>query len=438
MDDIKVYTNSLSVSGIIDNYISLIWAKRYWDAGDCELCVPATTKNVAMLARNRYLKRDDDDMICRIVKVELKTSADEGNMLIVTGVDASKYLDQRIIWSTTTAQGNAENFVRRLVNDALITPLENERMLRKGTSQNQLMDLDTAAGFTEESTEQVSYKNLGEKVRDICRRYGWGYYVRLKKTGGVRKLAFGLYTGTDKSADVVFSPDFDNLLSSDYIEDASNIVNAALVGGSGEGATRACEPVGTAESVDRYEVWIDARNTSKEITYSELKSAYPLVADGGYGSIVGTATGHAYQMAQFDAQIYDDAQLLRLQNKYPGGMTIQSLSGARYYRVPNVIIAQLPSANPSDYDVVTLEYIAYSPRLCALGYENIAGHGMTTSFNGQIEPSTTFQYKTDYDLGDIVTIRNEYGMSVAARIVEIDEVNDADGYRIMPIFEYIA
>ena len=386
-----------------------------------------------MLRKGYYLKRPDDDMVCRIIKVELTTDAEQGNYLIVTGLDAKSLLDQRIVWETTTAQGNAETFVRKLVSDSVIAPLVSDRMCEK-PGGGLLVQLDTAAGLTASTTEQVSYKNVGAKIRDVCQRCGWGYYFHLSGT----QFAFGVQEGKDLSATVKFSPDFDNLISTDYEVDAtpSKMLNAALVGGSGEGALRICEPVGTATSTDRYEVFVDAKNTSNQITYGELTEAYPLVADGGYGSIVPRATGYAYNMAQFDAQYYDNAQLLRLQNKYPGGMAMCSIYGDCYYRVTNVDIATFDSMTPADDDAVTLTYIAYSPRLCNNGYAALVGYGEKTSFTGEIEPSITFQYKTDYDLGDVVTVENEFGISATARIVEVMESMDETGYRVQPKFEY--
>ena len=47
----------------------------------------------------------------------------------------------------------------------------------------------------------------------------------------------------------------------------------------------------------------------------------------------------------------------------------------------------------------------------------------------------TFVYKTDYNLGDVVTVENEYGISVGARIVEVVEVDDDNGYSVQPKFE---
>ena len=48
-----------------------------------------------------------------------------------------------------------------------------------------------------------------------------------------------------------------------------------------------------------------------------------------------------------------------------------------------------------------------------------------------------YKYKEDYNLGDIVNIVNEFGISINARITEIIESQDDNGYTIEPTFENI-
>lgn len=437
MNEILILDGNLAVIDMLDHYTSLIWVNRYWDNGDCEVYVAATPELIAELVPGRYLKRRDDDMICKIVKVELSTDAENGDYLIITGIDAKSLLDQRIIWNTTTAQGKAEDFMRQLVTDALITPLISERRATR-TDDYDILALDTLQNLTAETTEQVTYKNLGTKIREICTRYGYGY--RFKLGSGI--FLFGVYNGQDLSDQVIFSDDFDNLISTDYTDDRTDIQNVALVAGSGEGALRIRQTAGVASGVDRYEIFVDAKDNAQTMTYAELKAAYPLTANGGYGyigSTGGSSRVYYYYMERFDIQIFDNAQLLAVQNKWPGGVVVSSLGGLyRWYRVTDVPIAALPSATPADEDTVTLEVIAYWPRLISQGYDNLAGHEPVQTFDAEIEPSTTFTYKTDYNLGDIVTVKSKYGVTVNARIVEIAEVFDETGYHMTPKLEYIS
>ena len=70
------------------------------------------------------------------------------------------------------------------------------------------------------------------------------------------------------------------------------------------------------------------------------------------------------------------------------------------------------------------------------GKEKLAEHSVTTSFEGEVD-SNSYKYKTDYDLGDIVTVKNEYGITVNARITEVIETWDNEGYTCEPKFEYL-
>lgn len=77
----------------------------------------------------------------------------------------------------------------------------------------------------------------------------------------------------------------------------------------------------------------------------------------------------------------------------------------------------------------------YMQMLSERGQEKLAEHDVTQSFESEIEPQMTYQYKTDYNLGDIVTVTNEYGVTANPRIIEIIESWDDTGYTVVPTFD---
>jgi hypothetical protein len=77
----------------------------------------------------------------------------------------------------------------------------------------------------------------------------------------------------------------------------------------------------------------------------------------------------------------------------------------------------------------------YSNMLSARGNEKLAEHSVTQSFEAEIEPQTTYQYKRDYNLGDVVTVTNEYGVTAKPRIIEIIECWNDTGYSVIPTFD---
>ena len=433
MNDIYVLNKNLEAIGIIDTYKSCIWANRYNEVGDCELYIEATVEKMDLLVKGNYLMRLDDEMICQIKKIELDTDSENGNYLIVNAYDVKTFLDQRVIWGLSSVDGNVEDYLRDIVNRTLGNPTLSARQLKKANGQR-LFYLGDKTNFTEVTTEQNSYNNVGELVREKCQKYSWGYKIVLSD----KALYFKLYKGTDRSNSVIFSDDFENLEATKYIEDDTNLGNVALVAGEGEGSERSRNVSGYAEGVDRYEIYVDAKDVSRTITWEELTNMYPTTDQGGHGYIYITSPQQAitYKMDIIDIQIVDNNQLTELKIAYPNGKVI-SKEGNTYYQIYDVIIADLTSSNPSSSDSVILRDVVYAVYLLNRGYEKLAEYGRVTSFEGSVEPDITFKYKKDYFLGDEVTVENEFGISVTARIVEVVEVNDDNGYRVEPKFEYL-
>ena len=431
MIDIYVLNKDLEEIGIIDTYTSLIWVNRYDEIGDCELYIEATNENLALLKKGNYLSRHDDDMVCRIEKVELDTDTENGNYIIATGYDTKKIIDQRIIWGQSNVDGNVENYIRSLVYNALVNPNLSARAITD-TNGRHIFLLGDKANFSEVTSEQNSYKNIGEKIREFCKRYDWGY----KTIVDSKNFYFLLYKGTDRSESVIFSPDYENLKTTTYIDDSSNIGNVALVAGEGEGSKRSKNVSGYEEGLNRYEIVVDARDVSRTITWGDLISMYPTIEKGGQGYIYKTAQEKAtYKMNYINIPIIDDNQLTELKIAYPDG-TETKISGVTYYQIYNVIIADLSSFTPETGDDVILRDLVYMVYLLSRGYEKLAEYGTVISFEGTVEPVSTFEYKKDYFLGDLVTVRNEYGIEAQARITEITEVYNDDGYSVEPKFEY--
>lgn len=431
MIDVYVLDGNLNAVGMVDAYKSLIWANRYNDLGDCELCVDANAANIDLLQEGRYLMRLDDEMVCRIKKIEIDTSAEDGNYLIVTGYDTKDFLDQRITWGTITCNGNLEDFIRQLATLTLISPFDDDRRLAKPNGET-LLQLGPKAGFTKTLSEQISFKNIGEKIREFCKNNHWGYKFSLAGA----KLSFSLYAGADRSSEVIFSEEYENLSTTKYTHEITAMGNIALIGGAGEGADRATSSYGWGYGAGRYEVFVDARDIARSITWKELTEAYPPTGQGGQGYITTEGEQIVYKMSSIDIPIMDAAHLAWLESHVPGG-TIVTVAGEQYYRVANATIASLQTDAPEDNSPVILLDVVYLTYLINRGIEKLAEYGETTTFEGVVIPDVTFVYKRDYFLGDIVLIESEYGISARCRIVEVIEVVDENGYKVEPKFEYL-
>ena len=122
MEEFYLLDNELKKKYIIDTYSSAIWAKRYNDIGDCELVISASIENFRKIKECKYIARNDDDMVCKIKKVELQTDEENGDQLILTGKDITDILNQRIVIKQTNFNGLVEDYIRTLINDSIIKP----------------------------------------------------------------------------------------------------------------------------------------------------------------------------------------------------------------------------------------------------------------------------------------------------------------------------
>lgn len=78
----------------------------------------------------------------------------------------------------------------------------------------------------------------------------------------------------------------------------------------------------------------------------------------------------------------------------------------------------------------------YSQLLATRGFEKlVTEYNEKKGFEGEVAPTMTYHYKVDYNLGDIVTVDNGYGVTSKPRIIEIIENWDVTGYKVIPTFE---
>ena len=263
-----IMNKSFEKIGVIDDYSSLIWATRYYECGDFEIVVPIDSNNIDLLQRDYYVMREDDEHVGIIEKIEMSLNEDQQEQMIVTGRFLSSILGRRIIATQTQLYGTVSACVANLINDAIIDPIIEARRISNFVV--------TPTNFTDRLEAQYTGKNLLEAIQDICQTNHIGFKTILENG----HFGFSLFKGVDRSYNqsenpwVIFSDEYDNLLSSTYTEQYDGLITDVLVAGEGEGLDRktiwASRQSNTG--LDRYELYHDQRNMSTnngEITETE-------------------------------------------------------------------------------------------------------------------------------------------------------------------------
>ena len=261
--NLYVFDRSLQMIGVIDAFTSLIWTTRYFESGDFELYLPASKENVALLQEDYYLAREQDihgsrlESVMIIRNTFLVTDVDEGDSLAVSGYDLKELLQRRVVWEQTTVSGKVEVAMRRILMENAIAPKLPERVIPG-------LKLSGVNGFPEKMEKQVTGENLYDFLVATCKTYGLGWKIYVDGTSFLFEMIKGVdrtYNQTDHPP-VIFSDEYDNLLSTSYQYHKDAYRNVALVAGEGEGTKRKTQIVGSATGMDRYELFVDARNTS--------------------------------------------------------------------------------------------------------------------------------------------------------------------------------
>lgn len=270
-----ILNKNFEALAVIDDYSSLIWTTRYYKCGDFEVVVPVTEKYVEMIQIGYYLRRDDDENVGIIEDFEISRSEEGDEQMIVTGRFLASILARRIIAQQTTVNATVTSAILTLLN-------QNVRSTSIGNRHIPNVDWTTNSTIGIGSKLQAQYtgKNLLETIENICETYQHGFKVTLTDEN---HFACELYRGTDRSYAqttnpyVIFSDEYDNLLSSRYQKQSSELVTDVLVAGEGEGLDRKTLWVSkdNFSGLDRYEMYLDQRNLSTnegEITEAEYQN----------------------------------------------------------------------------------------------------------------------------------------------------------------------
>ena len=379
----------LELTGLVDDFASVIWKNDYYGAGEFEIYAPATEANMALLVPERYVMTScgGTDEVAIIERVEVANSLDEGRMITASGRFAKSILDRRIVYTpvydsgeggngyiwhcrSVTLSGKVDLAAISLVRDNAANPPKNNQYL-KGDRHLPALGWnpgdyrsrypETISISTEESEEsaekQVTYKNLLDYTDGLLEEYGLAARLFLYKDYD-NLLHYYVYKGVSRTVrdhpegePIVFSMEMDNLLNTDYVYDVSPIKTTALIGGEGEGLERKCAfAYEWISGMERREVFVDASSITSEVEEGETPP--------------------------------------------------------------------------------TME--EYRKQLEAQGQQTVATSPAEETLSGSIDISnSTLRYREDFYLGDLVTVEDRFlGISADVSILSVTEVQDENGYNI--------
>lgn len=360
---------------MIDTFTSAIWTVRYDEAGDFEIYTPVRLDYIQVMQIGNYLWNRDSDRLMVIETVEIETDAEEGPQLIVTGRSLESILDRRIVTSSRNFSGNLQSVLFAIIQNEVISSDETRQIpgfSLKASSDSRI----TSVTISELS---IRGENVYDVVCSLCQANKIGWRILPKGAGG---FEFELYAGVDRSYAqsvnpyVTFSPSFENLLNSNYIKSFKSYKNSIYAVG-----TYQKEVILQNKYKDDNGEWV----VEEQTTYEETE-----VVTWQYSE---TAT--------------------------PSGLTRREM------------FVDNGGVNDGEQGG---EYATWNAVNKEKAIAELGEHQTTTAFEGELEATRQYIYGEDFNIGDIVQVENEFGITGTVYISEIVFSQDANGVTITPTF----
>lgn len=264
--------------GVIDTASSIIWETEYYGAGSFEVFVKLEENTRQLLQIGNYITRQDERNAAIIESLEYTDSVENGVMIIARGRMLKSILDRRLAFylnghtlKPVRMSGNLANAIFGVIKSQAGVNAQTARKMGVVTGSKGGITKIIRSAQGESSSRQSSYKNLLTFTDGVLEEFECGALMRIDRE--TLEMTYDLFEGVDRSISntggndpVIFSQDFDNLLSVDYSTDTTYFKNWALIGGEGEGLNRfySTYSPSTPTGLDRREVFVDAWSYPKK------------------------------------------------------------------------------------------------------------------------------------------------------------------------------
>lgn len=258
--EVKLLDKNYNMLGILDNFYSLIWHRKYFDTGTFQL----TSQPNPILRDVKYLYRADAAETGRVEKFQAGQTETGERSVILTGRFLESFLEDRIITPvyTTSSARQAGQVIGDLITRNIVSPVDARRRVAN-------VRMGSIATTPSVPALQVTYDNLKEYVYELCLQYGCS--VRAVYDFYTNMIEFQVWNGLDRTQDqtvnscAVFSDTFDNINRIEYYDDEQHYKNFAYIAGEDSGAARTIVELDKMQSgEDRRELYVDARDLRSE------------------------------------------------------------------------------------------------------------------------------------------------------------------------------
>ena len=425
--DFRILDYEFTPIDTLDQYTSIIWTARFLEAGDFELYTPINQRLLTDIKIGYYLFCDEFYNVSQnrahlmiIETIEITSDPESGNTIKVTGRDLKSIMDRRIVWGQRMfySKDSVETVISTLLDENAINPSDWSKEYQDGDEEEpirvsvsgetrripNLVYEQTGYGYPSiDGDYQYNGETLYDVFVELLERFRLGWEILYDFS--TKEFVFRLRPQVDHTYyqnernPLIFSPEFENLKNSNYIESSVTEKNSGLITGEGDEYNAMYNTIGNDISgLNRREMHISASDVSRK----PEEGTYEPVEPKG--------------------------------DENPSELSWYEIVDEEYVLTTDTIVVE-----DKEYYAYITEYgnKTYLSLLLTKAENELAQNTYTQTYEGNAESSRGYEYMKDYDIGDICEVINEWGISSNVVISEVVLSINTNDISIIPTFASI-
>ena len=264
---IRIFDSSLNFLGFLDIFNSFQCSQKYADVGSFSIKALMTDKTKGLLKAGNFIVYKDFAGI--IDSLQITEEAGSYPVIAASGYDLTGLLLTRIIWNDSYFSGKSEEFLRKMVDENAINPVDTNRKIPFLA----LGELNGLAQLTERNTQN---ETLFAECQKVCRVADYGFAIGLDINQ--KKMNFTVYQGEDRTAgkpnQVIIGKEFDNVQTQDYTYSKKDEITTVLVKKDEASVSVGSDAAGFA----RREAVVKSSKSQEELTDTQFQNV--LISEG--------------------------------------------------------------------------------------------------------------------------------------------------------------
>lgn len=460
--DLSILDAQLKRTSFIETFDSFIWTERYSVFGDFELHIKSNAENRFRITEGTWLSLSTSQRVMVIESVE-KNADDSGfEMMTVKGRSIEGILDERAAVFSMVSTQTDKYYISAIPGDVART-LVQRICVTGAVDSRDIIPMLVSPTFVRDPREPttstswlVEPDTLYNALIKLCGVNELGF--KLVRPSDAAVLQFYIYAGLNRTSNqlvnnqVIFAKDFDNIQHTKSLSSTQLVRNVAYVTSSAlNKVIYASEVDPNVAGFQRRIVVIDLGDKGEPPALAEpdygTAGPYPPEPDYGYANIplepdYGAPpegmTGYDLWKANRDSmratweaqrdQAIADWTAQKATTRTAWFNQIADINGA-WNAQKQAAQTAWQNENTSLYNAWLAEINLEMDQKAA---EEFKKYQKVSTFDGEINERSALRYGIDYDLGDLVELRNEDGFTFTRRVTEQIFVSDKEGERSYP------